>query len=242
MLSHDGDTVTRAASETLDADDIACLERLMRGRFSCRAFRREPVSQDVVSRILEIARHTASWNNVQPWHVIVTRGEATERFRAAMHAYLETAPQPTPDFPFPREYREPYLARRRECGFALYNAVGIARGDKLAYARQTRENFRLFGAPHLALIATDEALGTYGAVDCGAYLTSFMLAAQARGVATIAQAALASHSAFLRSHFDIPAEQRVVCGISFGYADMTHPANNYRTTRVNPGETTRFLD
>src|SRR6516225_5946657 len=86
MLSHDGDTVTRAASETLDADEIACLERLMRGRFSCRAFRREPVSQDVVSRILEIARHTASWNNVQPWHVIVTRGEATERFRAAMHA------------------------------------------------------------------------------------------------------------------------------------------------------------
>jgi hypothetical protein len=23
-----------------------------------------------------------------------------------------------------------------------------------------------------------------------------------------------------------------VCGISFGFADMSHPVNNYRTTRV----------
>jgi nitroreductase len=214
---------------------------LLQGRFSCRAFRPEPVPLAVIQRILDIARHTASWNNVQPWNVIVTQGEATERFRRELLAYLEASPAPTPDIAFPREYREPYLARRRECGFALYNAVGVARGDKAAYARQTHENYRLFGAPHLALISTDEALGTYGAVDCGAYVGNFMLAAQAKGVSTIAQAALAGHSAFLRAHFAIPEEQRVVCGISFGYADMTHPANRYRTTRVDPRETVRFV-
>ena len=222
--------------------DAAILGRLLGDRFSCRAFRPDPVPRETIDRILQLAQHTASWNNVQPWNVIVTEGEATERFRRELLAYLADSPKPTPDIAFPREYREPYLARRRECGFALYNAVGIARGDKAAYARQTRENFRLFGAPHLALISTDEALGTYGAIDCGAYVGNFMLAAQAFGVATIAQAALAGHSTFMRAHFALPPEQVFICGISFGYADMSHPANSYRTTRVKIGEAVRFVD
>jgi len=222
--------------------DAAILGRLLGDRFSCRAFRPDPVPRETIDRILQLAQHTASWNNVQPWNVIVTEGEATERFRRELLAYLADSPKPTPDIAFPREYREPYLARRRECGFALYNAVGIARGDKAAYARQTRENFRLFGAPHLALISTDEALGTYGAIDCGAYVGNFMLAAQAFGVATIAQAALAGHSTFIRAHFALPPEQVFICGISFGYADMSHPANSYRTTRVKIGEAVRFVD
>jgi nitroreductase len=171
----------------------------------------------------------------------VTEGEATERFRRELLAHIEQSPKPKPDIPFPREYREPYLARRRECGFALYDAVGVARGDKAAYARQTRENFRLFGAPHVALISTDEALGTYGVLDCGAYVGSFMLAAQAFGVASIAQAALANYSPFMRAHFGLPDEQLVVCGISFGYANENHRANSYRTTRLDPEDAVRFV-
>ena len=48
------------------------------------------------------------------------------------------------DFPFPEEYTGPYLARRRECGFQLYKAVGVERGDKEGGNRQALENFRLF--------------------------------------------------------------------------------------------------
>src|SRR5207253_4078739 len=63
--------------------------------------------------------------------------------------------------------------------------------DKAAYARQALENYNFFGAPHVAVIHTDEALGIYGAIDCGAYVGNFTLAAQALGLGTIAQAALA---------------------------------------------------
>ena len=89
----------------------------------------------------------------------------------------------TGDFPFPREYLGVYLERRRESGFQLYNSLGIARGDKAAYAKQALENYNFFGAPHVAIIHTDEALGVYGAIDCGAYVSNFMLAAQALGSA-----------------------------------------------------------
>jgi nitroreductase len=224
-----------------ESDEALALSRLLDRRFSCRGFRADQVPHETIMRILELAQRSASWNNVQPWHVVVTEGEATERLRQELLAHIDQSPGSKPDIAFPREYREPYLARRRECGFALYEAVGVPRGDKAAYAHQTRENFRLFGAPHLALIATDEALGTYGVLDCGAYVANFMLAAQAFGVASIAQAALANYSPFMRAFFGLPKEQIVVCGLSFGYADQAHKANSYRTTRVDPKDAVRFV-
>jgi nitroreductase len=147
-----------------------------------------------------------------------------------------------PDLAFPREYRDPYLARRRACGFQLYDAVGVERGDKAGYARQSLRNYELFDAPHVAIVTTDEALGVYGAVDCGAYVSSFMLAAQALGVATIAQAALALYSGPIREHFAIPGTRHVVCGISFGWPDLDHPVNRYRTPRDDIAAAARFVD
>ena len=105
--------------------------------------------------------------------------EHKERFRKAIYATVSSGAPEDGDFPFPREYRGVYLERRRESGFQLYNTLGIARGDKAAYARQALENYNFFGAPHVAIIHTDEALGIYGAIDCGAYVGNFMLAAQA---------------------------------------------------------------
>ena len=95
------------------------------------------------------------------------------------------------------------------------------------------------GAPHVAIVHTDEALGVYGAVDCGGYVTSLMLAAQALGLATVPQAALAFHSDIVRQHLGLGDDRKVVCGISFGYADREHKANGYRT---KPCETARRRD
>src|SRR5881398_621180 len=144
----------------------AVLEQLLASRFSCRGFLPEPVPQATIDRIVALAQRTASWCNAQPWQVAITRGAATERFRDAMMIAAQSAPS-SPDFAWPREYRGVYQQRRRECGFGLYDSVGIARGDRAASARQALENFRLFGAPHVAVVTTDEALGVYGAVDCG---------------------------------------------------------------------------
>lgn len=69
---------------------------------------------------------------------------------------------------------------------------------------------------------------------------SFLLSAQAHGVATTPQAALAMQSRFIRAYFGIPADRRVVCGISFGYADGDHPVNGYRTDRAGVDDIVRF--
>jgi nitroreductase len=216
-------------------------ERLLAARYSCRAFLAQQVATDLIERILAIAQRTPSWCNAQPWQAHITRGSATERFREALFAHAAAHPA-EPEYAFPREYRGAYLERRRECGFQLYESVGIARGDRAAAATQTMENFRLFGAPHAMIVTTDEALGVYGVLDCGAWVNNFMLAARAFGVASIAQAALARHPGLTREFFGIAEDRRIVCGVSFGYEDEAHPVNRFRTRRVAISEVVRWLD
>lgn len=218
--------------ETPAGREAATLEALLARRHSCRGFRPDPVPRATIERIGAIAQRTASWCNSQPWQVVVTSGAATERFRAAMLAAAAAQRPVAPDYPFPQAYPDVYGERRRACGWALYDSVGVARGDREASARQSRENFRLFGAPHMAIVTTARPLGVYGAVDCGAYVAQFMLAAEALGVATIAQAALASWPDLVRELLDLPPDRQVVCGISFGYEDPAHPANGFRTDRA----------
>ena len=193
-----------------------------------------------MDRLLSIAQRTASWCNTQPWQVLITSGAATERFRDAMDADEDDAP--ASELEWPSAYLGVYLQRRRECGYSLFESVGIAKGDRVGSHRQAQENFRFFGAPHVAIITTDKALGPYGAVDCGGYVATFLLAAESLGLAAIPQAALASKSPLIRRFFEIGDDRVIVCGISFGYEDRAHPANGFRTTRAALSEAVRWVD
>jgi nitroreductase len=221
---------------------IGVLEELLDERYSCRAYRPDPVPRPIIDRILMAAQRTASWCNSQPWQVVIASGEAKEKFRKLIYTEAASGAGDDHDFTPPREYLGVYQERRRESGFQLYNTLGIARGDKAAYGRQALENYNFFGAPHVAIIHTDEALGIYGAIDCGAYVGNFLLAAQALGLGTIPQAALARHSGLIRRHFGLGDDRRVVCGISFGVPDRDHKINSYRTSRASIPDAVRFVE
>ena len=217
------------------------LATALRSRFSARKFRPDLVPEDTLERILELAQQTPSWCNCQPWHLVVTTGSATDRFREAIYAHARSGARPSPDFPFPAVYEGIYRDRRKVCGVQLYQSLGIGKDDRAAAAEQALENFRLFGAPHVAIVTTDEKLGVYGMLDCGLYAQSFMLAARDSGVDTIAQAALASFPDLIREHFGLGSDRRVVCGISFGYADPSDRIHGYRTERAQVREAVTFV-
>lgn len=212
------------------------LARLLHERHSCRAFLPQPVARETVECALQIAQRTASWCNSQAWETVVVSGSAIERLRVALVEAATKGVAGDSDFPFPEEYSGVYLERRRECGFGLYQAVGVERGDHEGYMRQTLENFRLFGAPQLVVLSSPPGLGVYGAIDVGGYVQVLLLAMQSLGIAAIPQAALATHSTLLKTQLGIPDERRIVCGISFGYEDCDHPANGFRTRRASLGE------
>lgn len=226
----------RPADPTSDA---ATLDRLMRARFTCRAFRPDPVPQSIIRDILCMAGQSPSWCNIQPWGMVIASGARLELFRQRMMRDADQAP--APDLAFPPSYDGVFRDRRRETGYALYAALGIARQDHARRKQQAHENFRLFGAPHVAIVTTEAAIGPYGLVDTGGFILGFLLAAQAYGVDTAPQAALARHAALIHELFDIGPERKVICGISFGHADPDHPANGFRTTRAAVDEIARFV-
>lgn len=217
------------------------LETALRSRFSARKFKPDPVPETTIQRILELAQCTPSWCNCQPWQLVITRGGATERFRNAMYAHARSGVQPNPDFAYPVAYEGAYRDRRKVCGVQLYQSLGIGKDDRVAAAEQALENFRLFGAPHVAIVTTAEKLGVYGLLDCGLYVQSFMLAARDSGVDTIAQAALASYPDLIREVLGLEADRKVVCGVSFGYADPAHRIHGYRTERARVSEAATFV-
>jgi nitroreductase len=223
------------------ADRIGVLEELLNERYSVRAFLPREVPRETIEHILNVAQRTASWCNSQPWQVLIASGEAKEKFRKAIYAEAASGAKDDHDFTPPREYLGVYLERRRESGFQLYNTLCIVRGDRMAYAKQALENYNFFGAPHVAIITTTEPLGVYGAVDCGAYVGTFMLAAQALGIGSIAQAALARRSDVVREYLKLADDRRVVCGISFGYPKHDDVINSYRTSRAPLSEAVTFV-
>ncbi|MEO0893512.1 MAG: nitroreductase [Pseudomonadota bacterium] len=211
------------------------LEAILDRRYSCRGFLSDPVPQHDIERIVRIAGKTASWCNAQPWQVTVTQGDATDAFRDGLKSAVQTTDS-KPDFTWPGDYPGVYRERRRTCGYQLYEAVGVARDDRAGRAAQSFRNFEFFDAPHVAIVHSEVALGPYGALDCGGFVSAFMIAATSVGVATIAQASVAAYPDFIRTHFGLDKSRAVLCAISFGYEDPDHPANGFRTERATLDE------
>lgn len=196
----------------------AAFDDVVRGRASCRAFLPDAVPVEVLTEVFELAQRAPSWCNTQPWHVTLSDDPAqTARFASALLDEVQSGTGAcAPDIDVPAGYAGDHAARRRECGLMLYDQVGIARDDRPARTRQAMENFRFFGAPHVAIVTVDKALGPYALVDVGIYLGHLVLAARSRDLGTIVQGAIAHYSGFIRRWFEIPDDEAVLVGVALG--------------------------
>jgi nitroreductase len=224
--------------------DFAAVERVLTHRRSCRGYLPDEVPRDVIEQVLAAAQHTASWCNTQPWQLHIVSGESRDALsKAAVEHVVSTLGQPAPsDFPFPAAYSGVYGQRRKEVGWQLYEAVGVVRGDRDGSAMQMLRNFEFFGAPHVAIVTTDADLGVYGAIDCGLYVNSFMLAAEALGLGTCAQAAIGQVAPAVREFLDLPDDRRIVCGIAFGHPDPDHASARFTSRRAPITDAVTFVD
>jgi len=218
-------------------DHFAVLDDLLTSRRSCRGFRPDPVDRSTIDRLLTAAQRAASWCNTQPWELVVTTAEETDRLREVFAA----APPSGSDIDFPPGYEGVLAERRREVGWQLYEAVGVTKGDREASGREMLRNFVFFDAPHVAIVHAPRSLGVYGVLDCGLYVQSFLLAAEALGLGTCAQAAVASYSGLLHERYDITDDRQIVCGIAFGYADPEHASAAFMSRRADLGDVVRVV-
>ena len=206
------------------------LRLLLNSRYSCRAYKKQEVSEKDIREIISTASRVPTWCNAQPWEVLVTRGEATEKLSQLLIESTKTQ-QINPDFNWPTQYVGQYAQRRRQCGYQLYESIGIQKEDKKRRKEQMMLNYKFFGAPHVAIVTSESDLGPYGSMDCGGFIATFTIVAQAKGIATIAQASITGYAQTIRNYFQIPKNRLIQTAISFGYSDELHPINHFRTER-----------
>lgn len=199
-------------------------------RRSVRAFLPEPVPRETIERIFGEAQRAPSWCNIQPWRVWIATGDKRDELVAELRHAASTE-LPAPDLAFPADYPEPYNTHRRQCGKALYEAMGVARDDTEARRGAWMRNYEAFGAPVIAIVGMDRRFGLYGAIDLGCWLKAVMLLAVEEGLATCAQAAMAAYPAVHRRVLGVEDDVNIVFGIALGREDASAAANSCRTTR-----------
>lgn len=209
----------------------------IKGRWSTRAFTKQPVSQEIVAQILATASRAPSGVNHQPWQVHALTGAAKTGLSEKIIAARSSGMPENPDYKYyPDEWVEPYKSRRQACGIALYSALGIKREDKERRKEVWQLNYHFFHAPVGLIFLVEKRMSTGSWMDMGMFIQTTMLAARGYGLDSCAQASLAEYPDIVREHLGVSSDWDVVCGMALGYADNEHPINQYRTERDSVDE------
>ena len=221
------------------SDEASWLDALLARRKSARSFRPEPIPTPELRALFAAAQNAPSWCNIQPWRIRVTAPPLTRALADALEA-ASLAGAKQPEIPYPPVYPEPYGDRRRACGIELYRTMDIARDDRERRHEAWLRNYRLFDAPHAAIVCQDRRLGPYAGVDIGVWLGFLLAAAEARSIDSCPMASVAAYPTPLRTMLELPDDEVVVFAVALGRRDDA-PVNACRTERAPIDACVRFL-
>lgn len=223
------------------ADGTPSFQQTVRTRRSYRGFLGTPVPDNVIQEVLRDAQCAPSNCNTQPWQVHIVSGAKLAELSHALHA-KNGALEYTPDFSFNMdEYYGPYGERQKAQVKAYLDAMEVMREDKEGRHRAASLNYSFFNAPHVALLF----MPSFGdnvrvAGDIGMYGQTFLLSLAARGLGGIPQTSLGFFAGVIREILGIPADYKMLFGISFGYPDEAAPGNRMRMGRVPVADSVTF--
>ncbi|NRA42258.1 MAG: nitroreductase [Pseudomonadales bacterium] len=211
---------------------------LVKNRRSVRAFLPQPVPQSILEAVFDAANWAPSNCNTQPWQVHIASGESAEQLKRGLSNAMQQG-EFSMDYPYMGQYEGVQKERQYAAAAALYQAMGIERSDKAARQQAFMNNFDFFGAPHAAFFFI-QAGDLREAADLGMYAQTLMLSMAAQGIASCPQTALSFHCDLVREVLNIPAEQKLLFGMSFGYPDPSAAANQINIERASLSENTFF--
>lgn len=200
-------------------------------RRSIRKFKAEPVSRELVRRILGAAIRSPSAKNSQPWEFFIVDGAALEDLKKANVAAFNAGRFPRSEVPqvtFQGIYRE----RQIELAVRLFRLMGIKREDKDKRKEWEQRGFRYFDAPAAIFLTIDRSVdSTMTFLDMGAVMQTICIAATGLGLGTCIEDQGAMFPDLVRNQLGLPASKRIVICIAIGYPDQDFPANKLETTR-----------
>lgn len=213
-------------------------------RKSIRGFKSDPVSKDILVKILDATCRAPSAVNTQPWEFIVLKGDALDQARKAI---VDKARRKEPvhyehdisiNWPNDSVYRQ----RQVDLAMALFHLMDIRREDQQKREAWYERGFRFFDAPAGILILTDRSLSDVGPLlDLGAAMQTLCLAALNFGLGTCIEGQGVVYPDVLRKIAQIPENKKIIVAIAIGYPDWDFPANAIETSRESLDNNTRWI-
>lgn len=222
--------------------DKSTLQDIIFTRSSIRGFLGKPVPKKTIEKVINLARSAPSGANLQPGRFTVL---ASTSLNALSNTLVEAIQKGRPSVSeysyFPSPLPDHLLARKREAGFGLYEALDIARRDIQARKKQFENNYRFFGAPVGIVVSIEKNMGKGCFMDLGMAIQNLFIGAETEGLSSCGIGALANYGDLVHEHLQLPKDEIVVCGIALGYADPENPANKFKTPRMKLEEFSDFL-
>ncbi|WP_395401746.1 nitroreductase [Pseudoduganella sp. UC29_106] len=230
----------------ISTPDQQAVDTAITSRRSIRAFLPQEVAREDIEAILQVAARAPSGTNTQPWKVYVLTGERREHLSSrilAAYADPDQNKQHTEEYAYyPREWKSPYIDRRRKVGWDLYSLLGLTRENKVGMAAQHGRNYTFFGAPVGLIFTIDRIMEQGSWLDYGMFLQNIMVAARGRGLDTCPQAAFTQFHRIIADELELPESETVVCGMSLGYADRGKVENSLVTEREPVSNFVKFME
>lgn len=209
-------------------------------RYTCRAFRPDPISQELVREILELANRTPSWGNTQPWQIFVAAGDVLESLRQGSLDRFSKGIEGITDCPIPQEWPEEMKKRYTAVGKERFALLAQELDKDVIVPSILERNYRFFDAPVVIYLCMDKSLTPYSMYDLGALSQSIMLSATERGLDTAPAIMLVQYPDMIREVLAISENLDIVLGIALGYGDGKSIHNRLRTGRRPLSEVASF--
>ncbi len=219
-------------------DTLECIKT----RRSIRKFTEQSVPRKDLEELIEIARWSPSYKNSQPWEAIILSGNKKQELSKTLVSLLEADKPNKPDLAAPTSWPEAENNRIKHLLAKRKELTGIDLGAPEMIIKAKKANFNFYYAPHAIYLFQDASLSDWSLFDIGLFAQSLMLAAHAKGLATVPQAFATDYAAEVKKALGIPSSKRLIIGLSVGYPDMESPVNGYRTERAEVGEICRWLE
>ncbi|MEN8190994.1 MAG: nitroreductase [Thermodesulfobacteriota bacterium] len=219
-------------------DALECIKT----RMSIRKFTDQAVPREDLEELIEIARWSPSYKNSQPWEAMIVSGEKKKALSKMLVELLESKQESRPDIAAPEGWPEPESARIKYLMERRMELTGIDLSAPENIFKAKKANFNFYFAPHGIFLYQESSLSQWSLFDLGLFAQSLMLAANAKGLATVPQAFLTDYSKEVKDFLGIADSKRLVLGLSLGYPVKDAPVNAYRTERSGVEEIVRWVE
>jgi len=211
-------------------------------RQSIRAFKPNPITRDVMHKILQGVSNSPSYTNTQPWEVVVVSGKKRDELSGKLLELARAKAATSSDLPIPKGWPPAMEERSREHGARRLSTLGLERDDEEGREKLRLKNFEFYGAPCVIFLFMDGSLGEWSIFDMGLFTQNLILMAHSLGVESCLQASVTNYAVEIKKFLGISETKKLIICISLGYPDEKAKLNTYRSLKQKPDEFTRWYE